>query len=115
MHWKSKNKIQNNTTKLYLTELQGDEKYAHEIRLQLGKEEYVFINLKTAFPNKIEYRSLLNGGFNYTQSKENLIIIYGKNKVLEILKNSKGLKALNLKTIEQVIDLIEGCVNLISR
>lgn len=89
MHWKSKNKIQRETTKLYLTELKGNEKLAHKIHLQLGKKEYVLINLKKKFPKKIEYINLNNGGFNYTLGKEDQIIIYGRNKVIEILKNSK--------------------------
>ncbi|GEM_PF-4755376 len=115
MHWKSKNKIQRETTKLYLTELKGNEKWAHKIHLQLGKKEYVLINLKKNFPKKIEYINLNNGGFNYTPGKEDQIIIYGRNKVIEILKNSKKAPLLNIETIDKVINLIQGMKNLISK
>lgn len=112
MHWKSKNKIQRETTKLYLTELKVNEKWAHKIYLQLGKREYVLINLKTNFPKKIEYISLNNGGFNYILGKDDQIIIYGRNEVIEILKNSKKAKLINPETIDKVINLIQGMENI---
>jgi hypothetical protein len=114
MHWKSKKKIQRKTTKLYLTELKGNEKMAHEIRLQLGKEEFVLINLKNDFPQKINYISLKNGGFNYTPEKGDRIIIYPRNKVLKILKNSKASKSINSETIDKVIILLNEIENLYS-
>ena len=115
MHWKSKNKIQRETTKLYLTELKGNEKWARQIHLQLGKKEYVLINLKTNFPKKIEYLSLNNGGFNYTPGEGDQIIIHDRNKTIEILKNSKKSILINSETIDQVIILIQGMENLIHR
>lgn len=115
MHWKSKNKILRETTKLYLTELNKNEKMAHKIHLQLGKNSYVLIDLKNEFPKKIEYISLHNGGFNYTPEKGDLIIIYGKSKVLEILKNSEKSELINSKTVDILIELINGMKNLVSR
>jgi hypothetical protein len=112
MHWKSKRKLQKETTKLYLTELKGDEKMAREIRLQLGKKEYVLINLKGDFPRKINYISLKNGGFNYTPGKGDQIIIYGRKKVIEILENSKSSRYINPDTVDKVITLLKEIENL---
>ncbi|MCL1662894.1 hypothetical protein M2T78_01430 [Elizabethkingia ursingii] len=108
MHWKSKNKIQRKTTKLYLTELKENENLAHEIRLQLGKKEYVLIDLKANFPQKIEYRSLNNNGFNYTLGLGDKIIIHHKDNAIEILQHSKNHKLINSETVDKVIDLING-------
>lgn len=112
MHWKSKNKIHRETTKLYLTELKGDEKMAREIRLQLGKKEYVLLDLETEFPAKIEYISLSNGGFNYTPGQGDQIIIYGKSKVLKILENSKKSDIINSQTVDELISMINEMTNL---
>lgn len=111
MHWKSKKKIQRETTKLYLTELNNDEKMASAIRLQLGKIEYVIINLKRDFPLKIDYISLSNGGFNYTPGKGDPIIVYGLSKAIEILENSKNSKLIDSQTVDKVITLIKGITN----
>lgn len=111
MHWKSKNKIQRETTKLYLTELKGDDKMAQAIRLQLGKEEYVLINLKRHFPPKVDYISLSNGGFNYTPGIGDRIIVYGRSEVVGILENSKNSNVINSQTVDKVITLLEGITN----
>lgn len=112
MHWKTKNKIQREATKLYITELKDDEDMACEIRLQLGKKEYVLINLKRDFPQRIEYTSLSNGGFNYTPGKGNKIIVHGKSRVIEILENSKNSNLTDSKTLDKVIALTEGIINI---
>lgn len=113
MHWKSKQKIQGETTKLYITELKNDENKAHEIRLQLGKKEFVLIDLKDEFPKKIFYSNLANGGFNYNLGIDDRIIIYPKTRIIEILENSKNSKAINSKTVNQTINLINGMKNFI--
>lgn len=113
MHWKSKQKIQRETTKLYVTEIKGDEDKAYEIRLQLGNKEFVLIDLRDEFPKKIFFSSLANGGFNYNLGVDDRIIIHGKGTILEILENSKISKSINVKTVNQTIDLIHGMINFI--
>jgi len=65
---------------LYITALNGNFDKCHEIRIQIGKQEYVLIDLKEEFPKKIIYLSLINGGFNYNDQLDDQIIIYGKSK-----------------------------------
>ncbi|WP_087137440.1 hypothetical protein [Elizabethkingia meningoseptica] len=84
---------------------------AHEIHLQLEKT-YILINLKKEFPQKIIYRSLSNNGFNYNPATQDHIITHEKNTVIKILENSRHHRLINSKTVDNVIDLINGIKSL---
>jgi hypothetical protein len=114
MHWKTRNKILR-ATKLYVTQFNKSDNECYEIRIQIGKIEYIIIDLKEKFPEKIFYISLLNGGFNYDPINDNPIAYYGKKKTIEILNNSRESKNLNVKTIDMTIELIKEMNNLLHR
>lgn len=104
MHWKTKQRLRT-AAKLYTIEPEIDK--AYEIKMQLPTMEYVCIYLNEPFSQKVQYRSLSNGGFNYDPLKDTPITHNPKNEVIRILKNSVGFRSNNANTIEKLIELIK--------
>lgn len=103
MHWKTRKRL-STATKLYT--VLPEENKTHEVRIQLPTMDYVCIYLNEPFPNKVEYRSLNHGGFNYDAARDTPIRFYPKKKVIKILENSIDFRYNNTDTINQLISLI---------
>lgn len=114
MHWKTKRKILR-ATKLYVTEVNGDSNLTSEIRIQIDKKEYVFIDFYISFPKNISYLSLIPNGFNYKVGIDPRITIFGKTKILQVLRNSKNLPNIDVETIDKVISLVTEMQNVSHR
>ncbi|MBV7270147.1 hypothetical protein [Winogradskyella luteola] len=105
MHWKTKNKLINNTTKIYLIEPEEDK--AIELRLQLH-QEYIAFELHLPIPKHIQYKSLLHGGFNYNPETDIPITHYQIKRVIRNLENSKFYRNNKSETIDELIVLLNS-------
>lgn len=85
----------------------SNEKQATKLRCQIGNKEYVIFDLYDEFPVKLEFLKLSPDGFGYNQHIDDQIINRGKKETLKILEESKGLKNINVDTIDKVIDLVK--------
>ena len=105
MHHKTKKKLLE-ATKLYLVEPEDNKTI--EIKIQLPYSEYVSIFLHEPINQKVIYRSLNHGGFNYDPTKDTPITKYRKKQIIKILENSIDYRSNSTDTINLMIDLVNS-------
>lgn len=103
MHYKTKQKL-STATKLYAVVREGE--YTTEIKIQLPYGNYVSIFLNEPKNQKIVYRELKYGGFNYDPTKDTPIYHYRKKQIIKILQNSKNYRSNDSETIDMLIELL---------